>query len=262
MKNFNKVFLIIGCVFLLIGLIASVAGLALGATFDTFRDGPDIGDPSLDQTYTQEISALDFGIAAARMTIKTGDAFRVESSGFASDVESYVQNGTWYIRSEYNRSFGFRFTNHRFIWSSRVPEIVVTLPDGFTADSITISVNAGTLQAQNLSAHTSSLHVGAGELLADRLVSGATSIDCGVGHISVSGTVTGSGSIECGVGQVDLNLTGQEEDYSFRADVGLGQMIVNGKSYSSLSDRNIGQAGAPYRFDVSCGIGQVDIMIQ
>jgi len=264
MRSFNKVIVVIGCVLIMLGFVFGIAGIAMGATLDrlTWGGSPDNSPQTFEETCSEEVDSLFLDIDFADVEIRTGDAFRVVASRLGPGYSSEVDDGTWKITYDYES--GGRFGLLRGLGFGRweTSEIVIYVPEDFTAESLDISVGAGLLQAEDLSAKTSSLHVGAGKIEIEKLVTGESRIDCGVGQIEVGGSILGDCDIDCGVGDISLTLEGDPQDYRYKASVGIGKLSINDNEYSGISNQSIrGGSDAAYLFSIDCGVGNVELSI-
>lgn len=83
-------------------------------------------------------------------------------------------------------------------------------------------------------------------------------VNCGVGYIEMDGTITGDNDVSCGIGGVHMNLSGDEEDYSYIISA-LGEVSINGESYHHLSEHRIVNEGSSNNFAIDCGIGDISV---
>ena len=88
-------------------------------------------------------------------------------------------------------------------------------------------------------------------------------IDCGVGNFNMEGTVAGDLTADCGMGNVELNLTGEEDAYNYKLSCGLGSLVVNENTYSSIAgSHNVTNEGAVGTIDLDCGMGNIEVNIR
>ncbi len=77
------------------------------------------------------------------------------------------------------------------------------------------------------------LDFGIGNIECHTIQSRHIDLDMGIGDLLINGLTFDSDlEIDQGIGAVQLVLTGKEEDYGFRCDMGIGSMQINGKSVS------------------------------
>ena len=213
-------------------------------------------------------------------------------SGFSIDAKhiyedtfkSYVENGIWYIKDNYNNRnninlFGISFPIHFGSGNVFSPSIVITVPKGFEAENLEIELGAGEMTFEKLATKSFDLSVGAGAVNGRTLTIanhaqisvGAGSInikdfladtvdmDCGVGSMRIDGSISGDADIECNVGEIKLDLTGDEDDYNYIVDCGIGEIRINNARYSFNNKEKIYNKNAKATFDLNCGVGSIKI---
>lgn len=282
MKAFYRIACGVAAVLISLGLLLSLVGFLIGgrvARLDevvfplhgSWRIGPFngwgnrnplYGSDTIDTVYPGGITRLDFDLSCADVTIKAGDAFRVEAKKInAKRFRTEVDGDTWEIECDtrnVNRMSG-----------DKAPTITITLPQNFVADELELALSMGNLTVRDLSARTSSLEVGMGDLVATGFSSGDCDLDVGMGNLELAGTITGQGYINCGMGNVELKLAGSSQDYGYDVTVQMGSVEIDGEDISISPDPNksidIGGLGAerswnleaPNRFTIDCGMGSV-----
>lgn len=163
------------------------------------------------------------------------------------------------------------------------PEFIITIPSNFETDKLNIRLGAGTLKVKDmlktrdamidigagsgrisniLVTNKSSFTVGTGELVIDYIESKDVKIDCGVGNLEASGKITGDSSVTCGIGNVDLEVEGDETNYNYSVDCGIGTVIINNNRYSGVNSKTTKYDGANNSFTLDCGIGKISLKIK
>ncbi len=154
----------------------------------------------------------------------------------------------------------------------------ITVPSAFELDDCFVSLGAGTMKIEEISARQLRLETGAGSVRgravkADMaaIETGAGSaefreadfriaeIQTGAGKILLDGVIGERADIDTGTGAIELRLTGSEEDYFIEADRGLGSVRVGNSSWSGPGNSTIGQRTAPKKLWLSAGIGSVRV---
>lgn len=166
--------------------------------------------------------------------------------------------------------------------NTTVPRLTVALPEEISLEEMDISVGTSDVEITDevISCENLTLKVGAGELsgqgfyVSDKAVIqlGAgelsltggkcreLSLKCGVGELNFNGEVTGDISADCGVGEITMELNGQEKDYNYDINCGMGDFKLNGVSYSEISGgRKITRDGAEKEIKADCGTGEIVI---
>lgn len=266
MKFFAKIIGSIAAILICLGLVVAVVGLVMGATLDNFHWGSLSGrafsgnwdTQSISESYT-DVTALDFDLGMAQVTFVEGDTFSIEASGLPLKITSQVNRGVWKVESREFRSF--KWFQPR--WGNHSPTITITLPEGFVADSLRLEMGMGRLDAQSLrSRGRASLEVGMGQILIDRLEAPKVALTCGMGSIAIDRVQTQEGDIDCGMGRVALAILGEEKDYGYTVDVGMGDVDLGSQSYSGLGQKTRQNQDAPNQLTIECGMGKVEISFQ
>lgn len=164
-------------------------------------------------------------------------------------------------------------------WQEESYSIVVKLPENMVFDEVDIFTGAGTADIMYLETNNLYLETGAGELTAEELIAkesvdieagvgettieklqaGEADFEVGFGELNISGEVNGDISADCGVGQMTLNLTNAESDFNYNVSCGVGDVSINGKSYSGVGNSQDVDNNAAYDFDIDCGVGEIKI---
>jgi hypothetical protein len=239
---------------------------------------------------SDDIKSLSLDITYGTVTIQEGDSFDIEVNGMPEDaVKDTVENGVWNISDTLDKSeaeneisvFGFKISSsnsHPF----KAADIKLTVPEDYVFENLDIILDAGTIKADNLSAQNADISVGAGSLKIDELTAGNkssysidtgeliindlyardTNMNCGVGNLRASGVITGDNYVTCGIGNVDLDMDGDEEDYNYSIDCGIGTVIINSNTYSGVNSKTKKNNNAENSFTLDCGIGKISLNIQ
>ena len=81
-------------------------------------------------------------------------------------------------------------------------------------------------------------------------------LDTGVGKTYIQGVIYGESKVDCGVGNLELKISGSIDDYDFSADMGIGDIRVNGTKYKNSNWRN---SNAPNSLEIDGGVGSVNV---
>ncbi|MGN0506614.1 MAG: DUF4097 family beta strand repeat-containing protein [Lachnospiraceae bacterium] len=231
---------------------------------------------SFDIPGQEQVTDIDFEFAVGKVNVITGDTFsvRVEDM-FENAISSEVKHGVWYIKDSLMESGS--------VFSGYAPDIEITVPADYLFESISIRMEAGDFYADELNGRQVELEVAAGRMRMDKLAAeesitltngvGETDIysltgrnlmlDNGIGSVSLSGSLTGNNKIDCGIGEVKLVLTDRSRaDFGYSVDCGIGQVVVDGASYSGTVKQSDYNRGEGDFFDLTCGIGRIEIRVQ
>lgn len=217
------------------------------------------------------IDKLDINNGVGRLTIKSGDGFRVEASNVSDKFNATVKDGTLKVGDE----FSFLFNIFGLKFGSKSSSITVYVPIDFTARSIKIESGTGEVVLEDLSTEKLIIDAGVGDVYGRNITAKSVEIDGGVGDITlydvnlwdvdcdsgvgklkIEGMIFGDSEFDCGVGNVELHIRGNREDYEIRCDSSLGSIRVDGKKVPS-DYQDIKRASNIIRIDGS--VGDVDI---
>ena len=276
MKTFLKVW--IGIALMAIGFGIGIVGIACV----TGNRTEETSTYTMNENY-QNVKNIDMQIAYGEVNILEGDTFAIDAKNLRKDsLGSYVEDGTWYIKEEqdsYVNVFGMNLSlGHFGTWNgNHSPKITITVPEGFTAESYILKVGAGDVEVAAINAvegdisveagrlsvdqlsilNKSQYNVGAGEMVLNDVSVNDITLDCGVGNIVIDGIITGDNDISCGIGKVELDLDGDESDYSYSISSGIGNVVIDGESYHNIDRRIDNSTGNNLKLD--CGIGNITV---
>lgn len=247
-------------IFLAVSIIGGVLG-AVGLFGGFFEDNAVLEDA---KTYavSDDITQLDVEIAAADFSIKKADSFSVESNLKNLKVED--KNGKLVIK-ETRKSFG-TYTN---------ASLILYVPADTNFTKVEIETGAGRFTVEELFAEELQLELGAGEVIISSITAsekaeidgGAGKItiesgtlhnldlDMGVGKLNLTALVTGNSSFDLGIGETNISLLGSKDDYTIKAEKGIGNITIDGKSVSNFE----GIGDGDNRINVSGGIGSINL---
>ncbi|ROR27189.1 putative adhesin [Mobilisporobacter senegalensis] len=239
---------------------------------------------SLKETYSG-VKSVDIDIHYGEVLIKKGEEFAIESKNISrNNLKSYMDGDTWRVedKSNYNINFfGIHIGNDGIDINNRKSSITIFIPENFNGEKINISLGAGEIEIDEISGDEVTFDVGAGRMQVNKLVAykeadltvGAgkinidniqaeeTDIECGMGNITIKGVIAGDSNVECGVGQISMYLDGQEEDYNYYIDSGVGNVIINDDEYTFTSSTKKVNDNAEFDFNINCGVGNVTIKV-
>ncbi len=259
----------------------------------------------------QNVKSLDFHIIAGKLFIKEGKEFSLDVNEKGSKrITSEVNNGVWTLQENSSKAENYDNDNNFSIFGINIDlndsgnnnytEVYVTIPKDFSADDISLSVGAGAIKADTLSANTGKIQVGAGSCSIDELKikenssfqvdagmlqidkgtinnAGMTcaagkikfrdgiinngDINCTAGGIDITGSITGDSTVSTSVGKIDLNLEGKEKDYNYTIDCNVGSLTINGTKYNGVNKHITQQNAAPNNMSLNCDIGSITMNI-
>lgn len=249
-------------IFLIVSIISGIIGAA--GVFGGLFENNTVLDDLQSYSVSQEITGLKVDINAADFTVKSGDAFLVESNLENLTVEEKA--GTLVIREKSKSIVGQNYNG---------AVLTLSIPTGFVFSNAEIVTGAGRLTVDSLSCEMLELELGAGEVKIDELNAysaseinggaGAISInggtlnnldfDMGVGKLNLTAAIIGDSELNFGVGETNLTLVGAKEDYRLDFDKGLGSAVVDGQN---MRDGSVYGSGE-HKVDIDGGVGAINI---
>ncbi|MCR4742760.1 MAG: DUF1700 domain-containing protein [Treponema sp.] len=206
-----------------------------------------------------QVRNLTLTFSAAEVVAIPGDYYAVESLGLAKESLSVqlASNGSLNIYN--NKRVNFNFWSHDR-QERVVPRILVTIPDKAKINRLKINLGAGSFEAKeiNLTFEEGHFEVGAGNLSLGKISGKNSNFRCGMGKLSASGIFQGNTNLDCGMGNIVLDINGREEDYSYDAKVGLGEVKFNNQKKTGFL-KYYGPDKKDNHLSINCGIGKVEI---
>ena len=137
--------------------------------------------------------------------------------------------------------------------------ITVTFPREMSFKEVSLSLGAGTLYIENIYAKDLEVEVGAGEAIVEGFQADEAEFNCGAGSIEARGDIRSQADLKCGVGSITYTASGQEEEYNYDIECGIGEIICGDNSYSGLGREQSIDNGAAKEIKIEGGVGSVII---
>ena len=207
------------------------------------------------------IKSLKIDLAYSTLMIKKGDKIQIQSN---NPKISYKQNNNQLIVEE----------NSSWFYKNNTKTLMIYLPD-IIFDKVKIEAGAGKINIEELNTKELSFEIGAGEVEIQNLnvqekakINGGAGkvsilagkiydldLDMGIGKFELASNLTGRNDIDAGVGKLDLNLLDSIENYSIKADKGIGSITINRKEVSDSMQYGNGDT----IIDIDGGVGSIEI---
>jgi len=229
----------------------------LKGSVERFSLGSDIGSLSL------EVGACSF------TTEPSPDNIFYLEARYAGKLQSYVEDGTLYIRSIASVKKWDDLNGCR---------VVLYVPEGAYFEDADIEVGAGRLEFDSLQAEEISLEAGAGQISMEDLQAGSLEVSVGVGQVELkkavmgtldaeigmgefvaAGALNGDADVECSMGNVSLTLEGSQRDFNYALSAAAGNVTLNGLSASGFASEKYTDNGADKTIDIDCAMGNVTV---
>lgn len=214
----------------------------------------------------EDISRIDIDIISANLTIKTGNEFKIETSG--NDFKINENNYKIEIQEKQFNWFKNKYNK----------EIIIYIPENIKFDAIEIDSGAGKIDIEKLITNKLELSLGAGQTTIDNLnvlqkseIDGGAGeiqilnsklnnlvLDMGVGKTILKSEITGNSEINAGIGELNVELKGKKDDYRIRATKGIGSIKID--DIDIVGDNIYGNG--ENNIDIDGGIGSIYINLE
>lgn len=298
MKKGWKIFWIICAVLAAVGIFLAVAGTALGGLV-MLRDDRDekivrswlsrfgIGR---EVTVTSEIEELTDGSGVRAepdgkdVTVYEGiDELELELTGMGVRVMPYDEGeGTAYDGeniivdisgcredlkdkisvSQEGAELRVEMEDRGWLGTEDSGIMYISVPHGKYFEKISADAKAGLIELVEIQAGELSAKTAAGQIIASSFSVNRLDADCGVGQITLEGEVTDDAKINCNVGEVLCTLPGTADDYDYEVKCAVGELLIDGESYSGISNKMKINNGSGCRIEAECDLGTVEIMFE
>ena len=243
MKRFIKISLILASVFALIGVFCMIAAFSMGMNLNQLIGMVQNGEFTIqsddfikDHNYSkhEDHYDLDIEFLAGKLNIMYDDVDSIEvkqegMENFSSKIDGHtlkIRGGKKGITKGYS---GY---------------ITIVIPEGYVFENVDMEIGAGQAEINDLCAESLDIEVGAGQ---------AELINLDVQYFSAT----------AGAGQIIAELVGNEEDYNYDVECGIGEIKIGKNSYGGFGrDTHIENPEAKREMDIECGVGQIAIEFQ
>lgn len=254
------------------GIAISDSGIRVGNAElfdDDFEDTIKGGEESIYSA--EEIEKIYMELEAGVFKIVEGDtneiiirseeAIRIENDNDSISIETLDRI----------KVFGF--------WNADSQKVEITLPKGRQFHTIDLEVGAGELTADSLLAQNLTVElgagrteigsfvcenavisVGAGEVIIDNGMAEEMDLNVGMGDFQFAGEIIKELDADCGMGNMNLALSGEETDYNYAIDCGMGDVSVGNTSYGGMVSGKEIDNNASVNCDLDCGMGNISIV--
>lgn len=274
MKKRWKAFAVVCASLAGIGVLLCAAGIAVGATDENVRAALRRGvgiikrdvametdlDPDIKEQYISSDEGVIFkGVRNIELEVTRVEAKIVETDEPNIRVEADVLNELKFRCYQEEDTLKIVTMKNNHFRINHGGTVIIYVPAGMKFGEADLSIGAGSLNINALTAEELELHVGAGAISAFGIQAGDLSVDCGAGAIDLEGIITKDAEIECGMGRVGFSLEGSEEDYSYDLDVGMGAVTIGGGTFGGMAMEKTVNNNSSRHMEIECGMGEVDI---
>jgi hypothetical protein len=301
MNRFTRTCIITALILIVLGAGITAAGASMGGfsqlrrssgktVFDIFDRSISIGgnhlnmdedrsQPMLTGDYANEqlakageVTELDAEIGGGQLIIKQSDNeyFKVEVNT-QLQFQCFAKEGKLSLKAFEGRTSPD--TSHNTITlyipeGASIQDVNISLGAGtvnvdkLSAGNVTFEVGAGTVNVDNMDAHKVSADLGAGKMTINGKTMDAD-IDIGMGSLKWTGDISRDMDLSCSMVSVEIGLKGQEEKgHNYSISCAAGQVTVGGRKYAAgAGDMDIDN-GAPGTYEIDCSMGNVNIYFE
>lgn len=213
---------------------------------------------------------IEIGGTALYLRESEDDWFGIRTEGKGT-YRSYERDGTFYLEGNLDKRWlknGIGEDEKVYLYLPRgvvFHEAEITIGAGLmeidvlSADEIDLMVGAGKITAEKLTCTDLDLETGAGETVLNDVTVQKLDIENGLGNTFVKGRVSYKIDAECGMGNVQLELAGSEKDFNYDIECAVGSIQIGSMSYHSLAEDVYVNNRAAGECSVDCSMGTVSI---
>lgn len=289
MRKFTKVMLVFACIFLAVGIGFSVAGAAMGASMEEMDFSEDFkhGAGKMwnmvfeDNDWDFDWDDDDDGsYTEANWTQKDGDV-RSYPVGSVEELEIDLhydelilmthsgENVLVEVENDDSQNVTVETSSNKLKIKSKKRKsnrcVTVSYPVGKKFSKVKINVGAGSVEVEDaLYADELEVEIGAGEFVnEDSITVRSLDVEVGTGNAELTDVTTDKIDGECGIGSLYMSVLGQETDYNYKLECGIGDISIGGESYSGFAkEKKINNPGATGEIDLECGIGSIELTFE
>lgn len=128
--------------------------------------------------------------------------------------------------------------------------------DKLTAQDATITLGAGAITIDGLEATTLSSDIGVGALCISDASTVDTTLHVGIGGIEYEGIITGDLNSTCSTGSIELTLRDSLTDHNYFINCSLGNIELEHSSYGGHVEKDIDH-GTDSNYHLTCSLGEI-----
>ena len=189
----------------------------------------------------QEFINIEMELTTGTIKIYSGDAFSLTYDG-GKTAEYSITDSTLYIPVQ------------------NAGELILTLPDEYTFDTVIVSVDQGHLYMEgSFYIKNLDLDLGEGEATLEKVfVSESSVINVKRGSAFLYGTLAKTVEAQCKEGKIQIHGAGQQTDYNYNLELSDADVQIEDKNYHGTLQKTIDN-GAENMINLSCTKGEISI---
>ncbi len=255
-----KIFAICLASFIIINVIGAIL-FALGIVANITGDS-NKSRKNFTRSY-QNIRKLEIDVESANIVIKEGTTWKVEAEKVNQSFTSVKDDETLKIKEK----------NKWLFRKNQLGDIIIYVPKGIL-EKLELDGGVGKIEIEDIATKVAEIKQGVGYLKIDRSTFYNTDIETGmgeteitssslsnlkmkggVGSINIEANINGISKIECGVGEIKVSLLGKKEDYTIKAEKGIGSINVDHQEQKNEMIYGTGN----HKIELVGGVGSIDL---
>lgn len=261
MKRFTKIMLIAAAICFVLGTGISLAAIAMGGNPKAI--GRQIREQShySERIIVEEVETalLEISVQAGRVRlIQEKDLQSVEVREMSRHMDLKKEVGEDSLKLEFSKKPGIRH-----LFGHNDISAVVAIPENHDFKSISLEVDAGAVQADDLLIHTLELDMDAGAALLRGILADSVLVDCSAGAVQFEGEIQKLLDVEIDAGAVEMKLAGAMEDYNYDVNVNAGGVKIDGREIGGMSrEQKLQNEGAEKDIRLECNAGGIELKFE
>lgn len=261
MKKFTKVMLTLFTVCITLGLVFSIAAVAMGANWVDFVDAAHNGRWNIawDSSRHRLVVGQDAekALESKHIEEKFTDVESLEIDLNICDLEVIPYNGKEILLSADMRGCSLKAemdgktleisdedtVNTISLGGDNTSFITLKVPKEMTFKELEADIDMGRVRIEDINAKSAAL-------------------SCNMGEILYSGQVEKKGEFECSMGNIEATLTGNEKDYNYNIECAMGSVTIGSEKISGLGGSKKIDNGASKNLELDCGMGSIGISFE
>ncbi len=187
--------------------------------------------------------------------------FQIEAY-HCKNLQYYTEDRTFYLNSGFETLKDSACQVTLRVPAHQYHEIAISVGAGnleydqLTAEDATITLGAGAITIDSLDTTTLSSDIGVGALCITDASTVDTTLHVGIGGIEYEGIITGELNSTCSTGSIDLSLNDYFDQHNYYMTCSLGNIELDDSSYSGHVNKDI-EHDSDSNYYLNCSLGEI-----
>lgn len=240
-------------------------------SFDVSWDDDEFNGVTVDGASYEHDDKLAYTIQSPSLDILEIDipngTIQIEEGAITDSVQLEItsKHHTKYfqIKDSKNGKVKIGCTKNHWDFSDDV-QISIIIPSNYKIEHLAIENAAGNLLLSgNYSVNNFDLDLAAGDVVIKDVSFKTAELEVAAGNTSLHNTrILEELDIECAAGNTELTLPGSESDYNYDLECGLGQLKLDGSSFSGFSNTYKHNNHSDIEINIECACGNIEVHFQ